>query len=326
MNESQQTSSNLFMPDVVVLGEALVDNFATGSVVGGAPFNVARSLAALGVSVTQITRIGANDAAGEQVLASARQFGLPESGLQKDVNHATGTVTVEQNGESHSFHIHDDVAWDYIELDDARATLAQSNPKIIYFGTLSQRSPVSRNTIRTLLNDTKALRFLDINFRDGPDNKSLAKDSLILANWVKVNDEELNILFTWFVHPEKQPAAWGTEAHQLAVKQFIDQFQLSRLIVTRGASGYASYVAGGHCEASNQGQAVTHLVDTVGAGDAFSAATIATYLAGWKPEPSLALANQYAAAICAQRGPLPTDKSFFEFWHQKLVHNDMATF
>jgi fructokinase len=319
---TMKSAAGLFS-GVVVLGEALVDCFASGLQPGGAPFNVARSLTALGVPVTMITRIGASDEAGSLVLASARQFGLSLAGVQRDAQHATGMVTVEQDGAAHRFVIHDNAAWDHIDLEQGRAALVDVTPAVVYFGTLAQRSPVSRNTLRTLLRETQALRYLDLNLRDGTDNQALAQESLALADWLKVNDEELDQLLRWFVHPGLPVAAWGTSAHQGALTRLMHQFQLQRMLVTRGAQGYASFDARGDIEAQGPGESGLQLVDTVGAGDAFSAVTLAAHLAGWQPAPALALANRYAAAICGQRGPLPQNQDFFEPWRLALGYGSV---
>jgi fructokinase len=309
---------------VLVLGEALVDSFASGMVPGGAPFNVARSLAVLGVPVTLITRIGESDEAGSLVLTSARQFGLSLTGFQRDPQHPTGIVTVEQNGASHRFVIHDGAAWDHIDLEQARTALVDMAAQLVYFGSLAQRSAGSRNTLRALLRETRALRYLDLNLRDGPDNLALSKESLDLADWLKVNDEELDQLLMWFVHPGQSAPDWGTPAHQRALRALMDKFQLQRMVVTRGEQGYASFNARADIEAEGAAEPGVQLVDTVGAGDAFSAVTLATQLTGWHPQPALALANRYAAAICAQRGPLPQSQDFFDPWRLALGYGSVS--
>jgi sugar/nucleoside kinase (ribokinase family) len=105
----------------LVVGEVMVDRFADGDVVGAAPFNAARSLAASGVLMTFISRIGDDDDDGSRVLASALRVGLHGRPIQRDLLHATGVTTViERNGE-HRFEIHADVAWDHLDLNEARA-------------------------------------------------------------------------------------------------------------------------------------------------------------------------------------------------------------
>ena len=303
---------------VLVLGEALVDRFAEGPVVGGAPFNVARSLAAFGVATTMLTRIGDNDDDGARVLASALRFGLDDRAIQRDRHHATGAVTVIERDGGHRFQIHADAAWDHIALDEAQAALRAAAPQLVYFGTLAQRSSTSATTLRALLDATQALRYLDLNLRSGQDNRTLASESLARADWVKVNDDELRSLLLWFVPEVDAAAPDDSDAQRRGVRRLMRCFSLSRLIVTRGAQGYVAYDALGRNIAHGAGQAVPRLVDSVGAGDAFSAAYLALQSAGRPAAASLAGANRYAAAICGERGALPDDREFFSAWRWTL--------
>lgn len=305
---------------VLVLGEALVDLFESGPQAGGAPFNVARSLAALQVPVSFVTRLGDSDPWADVLLQSARDFGLSPRGFQKDALHPTGTVHVVQKGAAHTFRIATDVAWDYIDVAQARAVLdASQPPALVYFGTLAQRHGVSRNAIRETIHSTQALRYLDLNLRDGPDDRRIAEESLELAEWVKVNDEELLQLLAWQGGAAMRSEKWGSSAFNRGVAHLMDRFHLQRLIVTRGPQGYASFDASGRCEAEGVGQEVAHVVDTVGAGDGFSAMLMACQLAGHTLPSSLALANAYAAAICGQRGPMIPDLQAYPAWRKRLA-------
>lgn len=303
---------------VLVVGEALVDRFADGSVVGGAPFNVARSLAAFGVPTTMLTRIGENDDDGALVLASALRFGLDDRAIQRDCRHATGAVTVIERDGGHRFLIHSDAAWDHIALDEAQADLRAAALQLVYFGTLAQRSATSANTIRALLDATQALCYLDLNLRSGQDNRTLASESLLRADWVKVNDDELRSLLLWFVPEVDAAAPDDSDVQRRGVRRLMRRFSLSRLIVTRGAQGYVAYDALGRRIAHGAGQTVPRLVDSVGAGDAFSAAYLALQSAGRPAAASLAGANRYAAAICGERGALPDKQEFFSDWRGAL--------
>lgn len=305
---------------VLVLGEALVDLFESGPQAGGAPFNVARSLAALHVPVTCITRIGNGDRWAELLLQSARDFGLSTLGFQADAVHPTGTVHVVQDGISHTFRIADDAAWDYLDTAEARPILAITQPHaFVYFGTLAQRHIVSKSTIREIVRTTDAVRYLDLNLRDGPDNQRLAEESLELADWVKVNDEELVQLLTWQGSAAIRSENWGSPAFNSGVAHLMDHFQLLRLIVTRGPLGYASFNAHGICDAEGAGRAAPMVVDTVGAGDGFSAMLIACQMAGRTLPWSLALANEYAATICGHRGPMNHDQQSYTAWRKRLA-------
>lgn len=304
---------------VLVLGEALVDLFDSGPEAGGAPFNVARSLAALQVPVTCITRIGDSDRWADLLLRSARDFGLSTQGIQRDALHPTGTVQVVQTGAAHTFRIADDVAWDYLDMAPAQTLLHPAPPPaFVYFGTLAQRHPVSRKAIRDIVCATPAVRYLDLNLREGPDNRRLAEESLALADWVKVNDEELIQLLAWQGGAAMYAERWGSPAFHAGVAKLMSHHQLQRLVVTRGPQGYASFNSQGMCDAEGPGLALPALVDTVGAGDGFSAMLLACQLAGRTLPWSLALANEYAAAVCSHRGPMDNTLQNYAAWRKRL--------
>lgn len=295
---------------IAVLGEALVDEFHDGPVAGGAPFNVARSLAALGVPALFISRIGANDDNGRLVLDSARRYALANADLQRDETRATGRVSVhERAGGGHSFEIHADAAWDHLDLDAARATLAGAQASMLYFGSLAQRHAVSRAAIRALAKPFAGLRFLDLNLRAGIDNPQFAAESLMLAEWVKVNDEELARLAHWF-------GATGDEAGQVAA--LMARFALQRVVLTCGADGWRFYGPGGVLLAQGPGEPQPHVIDTVGAGDSFTALLLAGLGLGRDLSATLALANRYASFICGVRGPLPADPQALTPWRDAL--------
>jgi fructokinase len=295
---------------IAVLGEALVDEFHDGPVAGGAPFNVARSLAALGVPPLFVSRIGADDAPGRFVLESARRYGLAEQGLQRDTERPTGRVSVhEQAGGGHRFEIHADAAWDHLDAAAARTALAGAGASFLYFGSLAQRHAVSRAALRALAKRFGGLRLLDLNLRPGTDTPQLAGESLMLADWVKVNDEELARLAGWF-------GAGEGEAAQVAA--LMDRFALQRLVLTCGAAGWRLYGAGGERLAQGPGEPQPNLVDTVGAGDAFTALLLAGLARQRDLPATLALANRYASFICGLRGPLPASPQALAPWRDAL--------
>ena len=224
---------------VAVIGEALVDEFHDGPVAGGAPFNVARSVAALGAPVAFISRIGAGDLNGRLVQDSAQRYGLDTAGLQHDAQHATGRVSVIEEAGSHRFEIHADAAWDHLDADAARQHLARAGADagLMYFGSLAQRHPASRAALRALVKPFAGTRFLDLNLRPGADTRLLAAESLMLADWVKLNDEELAQLAGWF--DATAPDDAGRASAVMA------RFGLQRLLLTCGASGWRFFAPGG---------------------------------------------------------------------------------
>jgi fructokinase len=295
---------------LAVLGEALVDEFHDGPVAGGAPFNVARSAAALGAPVHFVSRIGADDANGRLVRHSAASYGLADAGLQRDATHATGRVSVHE-GEAggHRFEIHADAAWDHLDADAARAHLDGCDASLLYFGSLFQRHATSRAALRAVVKPFAGLRLLDLNLRPGT-APLLAAESLMLADWLKVNDEELAQLSDWF------DADAADDAGRVAA--LMARFALQRLVLTRGALGWRLYGPGGALLAQGPGVAQPNIVDTVGAGDAFTALLLAGLSLQRDLPATLTLANRYASFICGVRGPLPADPLALQPWRTAL--------
>lgn len=298
---------------IAVFGEALVDDFITEQVVGGAPFNVARSLAAFGAATLMVTRIGA-DKNGALLRNEFRRFGMSEAALQIDDREATGRVVVERDAGGHRFIILPDQAYDYVETAPALTALAQSQPEVIYFGTMAQRHPQSRATLRAMLEASKAQRYLDLNVREGQVTERIAHESLKLADIVKVNEDELQDLFKWYTHTQPGTGAADSPAMRDACLVLMRTFGLRGLIVTLGARGAMYFEADGTVTANHECHAPAHMVDTVGAGDAFSAVFLFGQSQGWPLPLTLARANAFAGAICGISGAVPADIGFYTAW------------
>jgi fructokinase len=298
----------------VVFGEALVDEFPTGQVVGGAPFNVARHLAAFMAPPLMITRIG-DDRNGAAVRAEFERFVMPETGLQVDPIEETGRVVVERDGVSHRFNILPRQAYDFIEPQAAVASLAGVNPGMVYFGTLAQREDRSRQALAAVLEAAApARRFLDLNLRQGQVGETVVTRALQAADIVKVNEEELQALFQWYFQIGPKDAPLSTEEVHAACRALMDRFTLEALVVTLGHRGSVYFGADGSLVASRDNPAPPFVIDTVGAGDAFSAIFLLGRLRGWPLELTLARANEFAGAICAVTGAVPRDMNFYDKW------------
>lgn len=291
---------------IAVFGEALVDDFITEQVVGGAPFNVARNLAAFGVATLMVTRIGA-DKNGALLRNEFTRFGMSEAALQIDEREATGRVVVERDASGHRFIILPDQAYDYVETTSALQALADAQPQVIYFGTMAQRHEQSRSTLRAMLEASKAQRYLDLNVREGQVTERIAHESLKLADIVKVNEDELQDLFKWYTHT--QPADMRD-----ACQTLMRTFDLQGLIVTLGERGAMHFAADGTVTANHECHAPERIVDTVGAGDAFSAVFLFGQSQGWPLSLTLARANAFAGAICGISGAVPADIGFYTPW------------
>jgi len=292
---------------IALLGEALFDVFPDRDVIGGAPFNVARNLAALGARPLMVTRIG-DDPRGDAVTAEFARFGMDTAGLQRDLERPTGAVTVHMDGTHHRFEIQPDAAWDRLDPAATRAAVVAAAPSIVYFGTLAQREPRSRDAMRAALDATDATRFLDLNLRAGPDNRTLSDESLARAQLVKVNDDELAQLLVWF--GDGPAPTWGSGAWHAAVERLIARYLLRRLVVTRGEKGWIAFdTAVGVLSGASPRVTVR---DTVGAGDAFASVLLLGEASGWPLAATLERAAGFASAVCTLQGAVSDDHGFYE--------------
>lgn len=294
---------------VAVFGEMLVDEFPTGPVVGGAPFNVARHLAAFGHSPLMLSAVG-RDATADLVMAEFTRYGMATSGAQLAPRHATGVVDVQMAPDgSHRFHIRRDCAWDVVETGPALAAAAALDPRgWLYSGTLALRSPVSRATGLALMRAHPGPRYLDLNWREGHVTRDVALEALGLADVLKVNEEELAMLCEW-LGGRTAPASVDVGARFV-----LDRVALRTLLVTCGAVGSVAFGADGMRLAEAPARVVTQLVDTVGAGDSFSAVVLAGLLRGWDMAATLARANEFAGHICEVRGAVPPQLAAYQAW------------
>jgi len=288
---------------VALFGEVLADKFPERSVLGGAPFNVARHLQAFGLHPVLITRTG-NDELREELLASMAGFGMDTLGVQCDLLHPTGQVVVHLEQTGHRFEISPDQAYDFIHAGVTHMVALSIQPDLIYFGTLAQRHKVSRRALDSLFRSVGAPRLLDINLRAPWYDKQILRRSLHSANLVKMNDAELAEIARLLKLPGDGPVAQATS--------LLKQFSLERVLVTCGAEGAWQVTADG-MELRAEGSPPTGgLIDTVGAGDGFAAVFILGMLRGWPAGHTLSRANRFAAAVCGIRGAIPDGADFYQ--------------
>ncbi len=279
---------------VIGLGEILWDLLPTGKQMGGAPANFAFHAQSLGARSRVISRVG-SDALGVELLRRLQTLGLPISDVQLDPAAPTGTVTVKLADDGQpAFTIHEGVAWDRLAVAGS-AVLAMGEADAVAFGTLAQRCEPSRATIHALLGSARpgALRILDLNLRQTYFSEDIIKMSLGLASVVKFNDGELPALAPMF-HLR------GTVREQL--EQLAGQYQLKLVCLTRGAHGSLLYSEGKW--ADDPGAPVV-VKDTVGAGDAFTAALAMGMLRGKSLEAINKHANEVARFVCSREGATP---------------------
>ncbi len=278
---------------VVGLGEILWDLLPAGRKLGGAPANFAYHAAALGAAGSVVSCVGA-DRAGRDIKTRLARLDVA-SRLAVDPVHPTGTVAVRLDPRGKpSYVIREGVAWDFIPWSESLRKLAARSEAVCY-GTLAQRAPVSRATIRAFLRATPpdCLRVFDINLRQSFFSADLITSSLRLASAVKISDEEL---------PEVARLLGLRGGHEAVLRALRSRYRLRLAALTRGGQGSLLVSSGGAC--AHPGIPV-RVADTVGAGDAFTAGLVVGVLRGWPLDRVSELANRLAAYVCSRAGATP---------------------
>ena len=280
---------------VVGLGELLWDLLPAGKKLGGAPANFAYISSLLGDRGVVASRVG-NDELGREVVSCVKKLGGETAEIQTDPIHPTGTVEVSiDNDGQPKFEIKKSVAWDFLEWTSGWSALAKRCDAVC-FGSLAQRSAQSRETIQSFLQEAfkTAVCVFDVNLRQGDHTAELLSASMQNAHVVKLNHEELPVvtkLFGFESPDEKSAAKWLQE-----------KFSLRLVCVTRGARG--SLMIGENEAIEHPGFAVK-VADTVGAGDAFTAALVHHFLRGASLAEMSEAANHLGSWVASQVGAMP---------------------
>ena len=291
---------------IVGVGEVLWDLLLTGPQLGGAPANFAyhaRSLSGEGGQAKVITRVGKDDY-GREIIRRFHDMGLPDETVQVDEDAPTGTAKVELSGNGPHFTIQQNVAWDSIAATD-EAVAAAGSADAICFGSLAQRSKTSRRSIQQLVGaaPAAALRVFDINLRQEFYSRDLIEESLQLANVFKLNDDELPTVAAMF-------GLAGSTENQ--IERLALMFGLRVVALTRGANGSLLYEEAGkppgsrgNARWSDCASSPVKVVDTVGAGDSFTAALVMGVLREMDLDEVNEIANAVARYVCSQPGATP---------------------
>lgn len=280
------------MKKILGIGEILWDLLPGGKQLGGAPANFAFHARQLGLDAGIVSAVG-RDLDGKEILDRILQYGIRCFISVNDKPTGTVSVSLDQQGIPH-YLIHENVAWDFADtVSDALDWAGQC--EAICFGSLAQRSPVTRETIHAMLKEapSSCLKIFDINLRQQFYNKEIIEESLREANILKINDEELRTLGEMF--------GLGKEEEIIAEKA-LRQFRLDYLALTKGASGSWMFSV---TDASWLDTPNVQVADTVGAGDSFTAALVKGILAGKKLSEVHKLAVEVSAYVCTQKGATP---------------------
>ena len=286
---------------VVGLGELLWDMFPEGKQLGGAPANFAYMTSLLGDEGIVASRVG-SDALGRAAGRRLERLGLRTAHIQIDPTHPTGTVkvSVDPAGQP-TFEIAEGVAWDFFEWTPEWRSLAERTDAVC-FGSLAQRNPQARATIRGFLQalPVSATRIFDVNLRQNFYDAQTLSESARLAAIMKVNNDELpvvaRLLRIPFIYDELRAAQWLRES-----------FGLKLVCITRGAKGSVLVSAG---ETSEHPGYRVHVADTVGSGDAFTAALVYHYLRYASVSTLNEAANRMGSWVASQTGATPPRDEF----------------
>nr|VFJ67430.1 MAG: fructokinase [Candidatus Kentron sp. FM]VFJ67580.1 MAG: fructokinase [Candidatus Kentron sp. FM]VFK16685.1 MAG: fructokinase [Candidatus Kentron sp. FM] len=288
----------------IILGEVLFDQFPGGeSVLGGAPFNVAWHLKGFGADPLFISRVGEDDP-GERVRKAMEDWGLDRAGLQRDAHHPTGTVRVTLDGGQPTFTIMPDQAYDHIDAPiTGSLPAAIGEGGLLYHGTLVLRTAGIRKTLETLLTGSGLPIFVDVNLRPPWWNESDMPAILRRARWVKVNDDELAII--------SRLSGCRTDDFMEMARCVRTAYDIHLLIVTRGGQGAVALDESGEPFSVEPEDSDDGIIDTVGAGDAFSAVVIMGLLRGWSVPTMMQRAQRFAGRVCRLRGAVTVDSDFY---------------
>lgn len=283
----------------------LWDQLPQGDVLGGAPANVAYHAGQLGAESYIISAVG-KDKLGDEIISRLTEKNI--NLLISRTGYPTGTVkvTLDDKGVP-DFVITKDVGWDHIELTNESINLAGQLDAVCY-GSLAQRNKVSHYAIIGFLNlvPDNALKIFDINLRQNFYNKQLIDESLSISNILKINDDELIIIAKLF--------GWkGDEEH--LCRKLLDKYELKLVAFTCGTNGSYLYSKD---EKSFLKTPVVKVKDTIGAGDAFTAALMVSLLNGNTLSRCQTLAVDISAFVCENDGAMPE--------YTKELHNRINSF
>ncbi len=295
---------------ILAIGEILFDMFPQGRRLGGAAFNFAYHIHRLDGPLRFVSRIG-NDPEGHAIEKFLTAQHFPRHDLQRDPVHPTGRVrvTLDDQG-SPRFEILTGAAYDFITTTPAIERFVAQDCRLIYFGSLIQRTAQGARTVRAILQQrgprTKCL--FDVNLRPDCYTDEILAASLRETDLLKLSQEELDVVAA-------RQGLEGPTADRVA--GLMERFDIEMVALTRGAQG-SSLFAGStrHDIEPLSGIAIK---DTVGAGDAFAAMLAIGYLHGWPTARILSLADRFATAVCGIAGAVPTDARFYEPFQRVLV-------
>jgi len=284
---------------ITAIGEILFDIYPEKKRLGGAPFNFIYHIWKITGEANFISSVG-NDENGNEILRFLNSAGFNKKYISVDEEHPTGTVHVKiRKDKTPQYIMSTENSSDFIKLDESIIRLIKSETDLLYFGTFSQRSKTTRNTITSLLGK-RIKYFCDLNLRHNFYTQEIIDTALFKSNVVKVNEAELNIInkeiYNYSINPD------------VLIQKLIEDFSLDLLCITRGAKGAT---LASKTELDTFKIDLLHPIDTLGAGDAYSAILCLGYLNNMPLKEINRLANRFAADICMVDGAIPKKDSIY---------------
>ncbi len=286
--------------NILIFGEVLIDQFDEDlKRRGGAPFNVAWHLQGFGESTLFISRVG-RDSTGQQLLNDMKMWGMETGGIQQDDEKLTGFVSVTNQDAHPDFEIHSNVAYDYIDPDEIDESIVNNHPGMIYHGSLALRNKQSREALDKILSINKDFPvFFDVNLRPPWWNMLIIQQYMERCNFLKCNDEELMMIVPY--HNELLEAA----------RDLLNKYKLDMVLVTQGDKG--AFI----CHKDQRVYRISisknvKVLNSVGAGDAFSAIMILGIIHNWPLNVTLERANHFAGVICQIDGAVPDSTELYQ--------------
>ncbi len=282
---------------IVLFGEVLFDQFPNNlKILGGAPFNVAWHLQAFGQTAKFISRVG-EDPGGKLIRQTMQNWGMPTDFVQNDSVYPTGSVQITIENNTASYSILPVQAYDYIQTPDITNIGTET---ILYHGTLATRSPVSRKTINLIKEQYFCRIFLDVNLRPPWWHKSDVIAYMKDANWVKMNLDELNLLYG------------KTSNIRSSMEDILSEYKLDGIFVTCAEEGALALTCDNQFVSITPSLLTSDVIDTVGAGDAFSSVLLIGLISNWDLELNMSRAQAFAYAITQQQGATVSNLGFYQ--------------
>lgn len=295
------------MHNVTSIGEILFDVYPESKKLGGAPFNFIYHIIKLTGAGNFISRVG-NDDLGKEIKNLLAERNVSSEYIQTDCEHKTGITKIKLNeNKVPEFIIKNNRAYDFIENTNRIEKLLSVQTDCLYFGTLAQRCKKSRETTQKLFGK-KTRYFCDLNIRQKYYSKETIEMSLDAADVLKLNEDELKLVNNLILHE-------NYDLRNTAIK-ILKKFNLDLICVTRGNKGAILFKEN---EENSVNIKNNHVVDTVGAGDAYAAMLCIGYLNKWKIEKINRIASEFASEIVMVAGALPGD-NIYELFRKKISH------